>query len=112
MHLADLVGELGRRRLGSCGLSSVGAVVGATRPHEAVELRRRMPDAMFLVPGYGAQGAGAADAVAGRRPDGRGIVVNSSRGILGAWRLAEGSDWRTATRDAVTGMNHDLRAAV
>lgn len=112
MRLADLVNELGRAQLGSCGLSSVGAVVGATHPLEAIELRRRMPDAVFLVPGYGAQGAGAADAVAGRRADGRGIVVNSSRGILGAWRLAGGVDWKTATRDALTAMNNDLCAAV
>lgn len=59
-----------------------------------------------------AAGAGAADAVAGRRGDGRGIVVNSSRGILGAWRLAVGADWKTATRDALAVMNNDLCAAV
>ena len=111
LHLADLVSDLGRAHLGSCGLSSVGAVVGATRPREAVELRQRMPEAMFLVPGYGAQGARAADAIAGRRADGRGIVVNSSRGILGAWQLAPGSDWRMATREALREMNLDLSAA-
>jgi len=108
--MADLVHDWGSGRLGACGLSDVGAVVGATWPEEAQHLRVRMPDAWFLVPGYGAQGGSAADALAGLRSDGRGCVVNSSRGVIGAWREAEG-DWREAIRAALEAMNADLERA-
>jgi orotidine-5'-phosphate decarboxylase len=59
----------------------VGAVVGATAPQELAQLRSLMPDAWFLVPGYGAQGATANDVRSARRADGLGAVINSSRGI-------------------------------
>ena len=80
--MADLVREWGETRKGACGLNDIGAVVGATYPDEARALRKRMPDTIFLVPGYGAQGSGgAADALAGMRSDGQGVLVNSGRGI-------------------------------
>lgn len=111
-RVAGLVAELGAERRGRCGLSDVGAVVGATHPAEARLLREAMPDTLFLVPGYGAQGATAADAVAGARADGRGIVVNSSRGIVGAWRDApDATDWQAAVRAALDAMNDDLARA-
>jgi len=89
----------------------VGAVVGATYPGEAKTLRLAMPDAMFLVPGYGAQGADAAAALAGQRPDGRGVLVSSSRAITGAWQHAGAPDeWLDATRNALDAMNNDLNA--
>ena len=71
----------------------------------------RMPDTVFLVPGYGAQGASAADALAGLRPDGRGVIVSSSRGITGAWHAAGTEDVGAAARDALDAMNDDLDAA-
>ena len=80
-HLARMVDELGSELIGDCGYSSVGAVVGATFPEEAAELRQRMPKAVVLVPGYGAQGGTARDAVANFNPDGLGAVVNASRSI-------------------------------
>ncbi len=110
-RMADLVHEWGSKRLGDCGLSDVGAVVGATHPDDAVALRDRMPNTVFLVPGYGAQGASAADAVAGLRPDGRGVIVSSSRGITGAWHAAGTEDVGAAARDALDVMNDDLDAA-
>lgn len=110
-RMADRVAAWGAERLGRCGLSDVGAVVGATYPQHAVALRERMPDTVFLVPGYGAQGASAADAVAGRRPDGRGVLVSSSRGVTGAWREAGTDDVGAAARDALDAMNADLDAA-
>ncbi len=110
-RMAELVAAWGADRLGSCGLSAVGAVVGATYPAHAAALRERMPDTFVLVPGYGAQGGTAADAVAGQRADGRGIVVSSSRGITGAWRDAGTDDIGAAARTALDAMNADLDRA-
>jgi len=110
--VARLIRGWGADRLGDAGLSDVGAVVGATYPDEARRLRLLMPDTLFLVPGYGAQGATAADAVAGRRSDGRGVLVSSSRGVIGAWqRAADPEDWGAAARQALDIMNDDLAAA-
>lgn len=109
--MARLVARWGAERRGTCGLSAVGAVVGATWPDEARRLRALMPDTIFLVPGYGAQGGSAADALAGRRSDGRGCVVNSSRGIIAAWEKAKAEDWAAAARGALDAMNADLATA-
>ncbi|MDZ7674673.1 MAG: orotidine-5'-phosphate decarboxylase [Acidimicrobiales bacterium] len=109
--VADLVHRWGTDRLGARGLSDVGAVVGATYPEHARALRHRMPDTVFLVPGYGAQGASAADALAGARGDGRGVVVSSSRDIIGAWQAAVTDDWGGAARSALDAMNRDLTTA-
>ena len=68
---------------GSCGLSGLGAVVGATHPEELVRMRKHMPHSIFLIPGYGAQGGTATDIARAVTDDKRGIVVNSSRGIFG-----------------------------
>lgn len=108
--MAALVHQWGADRLGTCGLSDVGAVVGATYPFQAKRLRRLMPDTILLVPGYGAQGGTAEDALAGLRSDGRGVIVNSSRGIIGAWQKARTSDWAGAARAALEAMNKDLNA--
>ncbi len=111
--MAELVTTWGRGRVGSCGLSAVGAVVGATWPDQARELRGRMPDAWFLVPGYGAQGGSAADAVAGARPSGpAGLLVNSSRQILAAWQHDDEADWVGSARRALDAMNADLGTAL
>lgn len=110
-RMADLVATWGSGRIGTSGLSDVGAVVGATYPAHAAALRERMPDTVFLVPGYGAQGASAADALAGARPDGRGVLVSSSRGITGAWREAGTDDVGGAARAALEAMNAELDAA-
>lgn len=85
-HVADLVEGWGSETIGSHGYSRVGAVVGATHPEEGKALRARMPHTFFLVPGYGAQG-GTAQSVAGMfDAQGSGAIVNSSRGIIGAWK--------------------------
>ncbi len=82
-HLvAQSVHVWGEPGVGDSGYSNVGAVVGATWPEHMVALRRTMPKALILVPGYGAQG-GSEDAVrAAFRDDGLGALINSSRGIL------------------------------
>ncbi len=98
--------------------SNVGAVVGATYPQMSAVLREKMPHTFFLVPGYGAQGATAEDLRPCFDADGRGAVVNSSRGIIAAYRqdryreygeqrFAEAS--RAAVIDMVNDINRVLR---
>lgn len=84
-HMGDLVSSWGEKSIGSHGYSDVGAVVGATYPEQLSQLRERLPHTFFLVPGYGAQG-GAAKDVAGAFKNGVGAVVNSSRGIMCAYK--------------------------
>ena len=80
--IAKYVSEQADTFTGEHGYSSIGAVVGATYPEEAVSLRKLMPKSYFLVPGYGAQGGGAKNILPGFNEDGLGAIVNSSRGIL------------------------------
>ncbi len=116
-QVAEMVHTLGRRSMGNCGLSDVGAVVGATYPEQAENLRNTMPDTFFLIPGYGAQGATARDAVAGFRKDGRGGIVNNSRLIIFAY-LQKGyekfgeNDFAGAARAATLKMADELAAAL
>jgi orotidine-5'-phosphate decarboxylase len=100
LHVASAVASWARENLGRCGYGDVGAVVGATRPAELVAVRQALPEALFLVPGFGAQGAGAADTAPAFRDDGLGAVINSSRGILFSFS-AENPRWEAAI-DAAT----------
>lgn len=111
--VAAKVNEWGQGRQGASGFSDVGAVVGATWPSEAAELRAMLPDTLFLVPGFGAQGASASQAVAGCTAQGTGIIVNSSRAILGAWQSeTDRIDPVDAARTALDEMNEQLCAAL
>ncbi|MDR1611394.1 MAG: orotidine-5'-phosphate decarboxylase [Planctomycetota bacterium] len=110
---AGLAAAWGEGYVGNSGLSAVGAVVGATHPSELARYRALMPEAPFLVPGYGAQGGTAADVVPAFRADGSGAIVSASRSVLGAWKKEGGAaDWRGAARRAAERMNADLRAAL
>lgn len=80
--LAEYVHAAGERCVGASGYSAIGAVVGATFPQEAAELRKIMSSNFFLAPGFGAQGGGAKDAVPCFNEDGLGAIVSSSRGVL------------------------------
>jgi orotidine-5'-phosphate decarboxylase len=82
MHVAAAVRSWACENLGQAGIGDVGAVVGATYPDELRQLRQALGEVFFLVPGFGAQGAGAADTAGAFRPDGLGAIVNSSRGII------------------------------
>jgi len=93
--MADLVSHLGAGSIGTRGLSAVGAVVGATKSGEGAALRARMPNTIFLVPGYGAQGGTAEDIRALLRPDGRGVLVTASRSIIFA-RPEQNESWEAA----------------
>ena len=88
-HMADLIENWGTSSIGKHGYSKVGAVVGATHPQEGKRLRELMPHTFFLVPGYGAQGGTAQDVAGMFDQNGDGAIVNSSRGIIGAWRKSE-----------------------
>jgi orotidine-5'-phosphate decarboxylase len=81
MKVAELVASLGESLVGSSGYSSVGAVVGATFPEQAVQIRRAMPKTIFLVPGFGAQGGTGKDVVPCYNADGQGAIVSASRSI-------------------------------
>jgi orotidine-5'-phosphate decarboxylase len=83
-HLAAIVAELGAARVGESGLSSVGAVTGATRPELLVRLRELMPQAIFLLPGVGAQGGSVDDLQAAFAPHPAAGLVTASRSIVGA----------------------------
>ncbi len=78
--------DWGKELMGVYGYTGVGAVVGATYPEQLGELRAELPDVFFLVPGYGAQGAGAKDIAAAFDENGLGGIVNSSRGIMCAYQ--------------------------
>lgn len=109
-HIAQLVEGIAAQHLGETSPSScVGAVVGATYPEEMKYLRTLMPHVPFLIPGYGAQGGGAADIVHGFIPNGTGAVVNSSRGIIFA---SSGGDWKEAARKAAEEMQADLASVL
>ena len=111
--VARKVHQWGAGRIGVSGFSDVGAVVGATWPAQARELRDILPNTLFLVPGFGAQGASAEGAVAGCTDQGTGIIVNSSRAILGAWQSEnDGTDPVEAARAALDEMNLQLSAAL
>ncbi len=92
-HVYDLVGdkvtELGKAYMGEHGYSSIGLVIGGTHIEEAKEIRAKYQNSFFLIPGYGAQG-GKAEDIAQYLQKGNGGAVNSSRGILLAYKKQEG----------------------
>jgi len=94
-HVARYVHELGVELLGARGLSSVGAVLGATHPRAVGEARRLMPQAVFLLPGVGAQGGSPADLARAFTSGPASALVSASRSVLYAFR-SNGEDWRTA----------------
>ena len=113
--MADNVNEWGRELIGEEGFSSVGAVLGATVPEQAVAARKRMPNTLMLVPGYGAQGAGPDAAVASFTKEGEGAIVNASRSLMCAWKKREDlapADYAKATRDEALDMKAKLNAAL
>lgn len=111
-RVADAVVRWGEDLVGASGWSSVGAVVGATHADELARFRARMPRTPLLLPGYGAQGAGAADIVGGFANGLSGAIVNSSRGILFAYKKRPEVDWKDATRDAARAMRSSIVAAL
>ena len=98
--------------VGSKGFSSVGAVVGATQPQTMQSLRERLPQSIFLLPGYGAQGA-TAEMTRAAFKNGKGAIVSASRSILYAHRESKyqqrfANDWERCVEQAVLDMKQDL----
>lgn len=110
-HTAELVGKWGELAMGTVGYSRVGAVVGATYKEQGQELRKQLPHTFFLIPGYGAQGASGDDIRGYFDRDGKGCIVNSSRGIIAAYRKDSrygDHNFAEAAREAVLAMKKDL----
>jgi orotidine-5'-phosphate decarboxylase len=94
-HLAELVHEWGEPLVGERGLSSVGAVVGATHPRGVSEARKLMPQTLMLLPGVGAQGATPADVARAFTSGPASALVTAARSVIFAFRDSE-EDWRAA----------------
>ena len=108
--MASVTGAFKSSFLGFCG---VGLVVCATWPKDALSVRKLLPNAPFLIPGYGAQGANAAEALAGLKADHqtgvyKGGLVNSSRAIT----HGEGVQRATTITEAVTAMKTAIQLAI
>ena len=116
-YVAEKVNEWGSDYVGKCGYSYVGAVVGATYPEQAKIARKLMPKAYILVPGYGAQGATAKDLLPNFNEDGLGAIVNSSRGIIAAYKQEQyakygAEHFAEASRAAVIAMQKDIASVL
>lgn len=95
---------------GKYGFTMSGAVTGATYPEQIQNLRTLLPRTFFLVPGYGAQGGTAEDVKYAFNEKGHGAIVNSSRGIMCAWKKTgnNGLDFGEAARNAAIAMRDDI----
>ena len=114
--VGEKVAQWGELHMGD-SYSYVGAVVGATYPEMGKALRRIMPKAYILVPGYGAQGGKGADLVDFFNEDGLGAIVNSSRGIITAYQQGKYAEYgekcfAEAARAAVEDMRDDIMSAL
>ena len=118
LHVADRVKEWGASLMGKYGWSSVGAVVGATHPEQAARVREALPDSFFLVPGYGAQGATAADLKSAFGREGLGAVVNASRSVIFAYEKEPYKSqfakdkWTKAVTAAAEAMKKEINAVL
>lgn len=111
--MASLTESWGANDLGKSGYSFVGAVVSATFPKAAERLRVLMPNTIFLVPGYGAQGAKIEDVKFCFNKDGSGALINNSRGIIFAYmedNKFSGENYKEAARNKVMEMKKSLSA--
>ena len=109
-HVAELVGDWGDDLIGERGLSSVGAVVGATYPRAIAEARRLIPRSILLLPGVGAQGATPADVARAFTSGPASALVPVSRGILYASR-SELDDWRSAAAQSAARLRNEVWTA-
>lgn len=115
-EVADTVVAWGKESMDG-DYSNVGAVVGATYPEMGIELRRRMPKTYILVPGYGAQGGKGSDLKGYFNEDGLGAIVNSSRGIIAAFKNEKYASfgeegYAEAARQATIDMIEDISQAI
>jgi orotidine-5'-phosphate decarboxylase len=117
--MAELVNGIATQagRVGACGYSNIGMVVGGTAPEVTSSLRSKYPKIMFLVPGYGSQGASATDCIRFCKSDGTGALINASRSIIYAhersnYRDQFGDDWKKCVEQAVIDAKIELAKAM
>jgi orotidine-5'-phosphate decarboxylase len=117
--LAEIVGEIAVQdgRIGTGGYSNVGMVIGGTSPEETSAIREKYPKCWILVPGYGSQGATAADCLRFRNSDGLGALINASRSIIYAYEKPQykdqfGKNWEKCIEQAVIDAKIDLAKAM
>ena len=112
--MGDLNERIAKGTEGKYGYTMAGAVTGATYPSDIRALRKRLEHTFFLVPGYGAQGGTAEDVQYAFDKYGHGAIVNSSRGIMCAWKKTGGAghDFGDAARNAAIAMRDDIKRFV
>jgi len=117
--LAEVVGEIAgdASRVGTKGYSNVGMVVGGTSPEATTELRAKYPNVWFLVPGFGSQGATAADCVRFCNSDGNGALISASRSIIYAYEDKKyieqfGDNWEKCIEQAVIDAKTQIASAI
>jgi orotidine-5'-phosphate decarboxylase len=118
-RVADIVSQIANKpeRIGKKGYSNVGMVVGGTAPEITSALRHNYDKIWFLVPGYGSQGASAADCIRFCKPDGTGALINASRSIIYAYEKPKykeqfGDDWKRCIEQSVIDAKIDLATAM
>jgi orotidine-5'-phosphate decarboxylase len=111
--LADTLAPLAAQTLGDSGYSYLGAVVGATQPHTIQTIRQRLPHSIFLLPGYGMQGA-TAEMTRAAFSNGKGAIISASRSILYANRDTKyaGNTWEHCVERAVMEMKTDIAGII
>lgn len=114
LTVARLVHRYAVQLVGQEGYSAIGAVVGATYPAQAEVLRNILPKSIFLVPGYGAQGATSSDVVPCFNSDGLGAVVNASRSLTYAFETRDITeyDFSKLVRERTLAMINDITSAI
>jgi len=117
--LAEIIAQVANEpeRIGYHGYSNIGMIVGGTTPQVSAALRQKYDKVWFLVPGYGSQGASAADCVRFCKPDGSGALINASRSIIYAYEKPQykeqfGDDWKRCIEHAVIDAKLDLANAM
>jgi len=109
--VGEMISRIGSNHVGERGYSSLGAVVGATKKQDAAKLREIMPQQLFLVPGYGAQGGGLDDVLPCFKPDGTGAIVTASRSIIYAFDPKD-PNWTHSVADAAAKFADEVGRAV
>ncbi len=106
-HVASMVNNWGKDIIDEQGYSPVGAVVGATYPEDIIVLREKMPNSIFLMPGYGAQGAKAENIASAFDEKGLGAIINSSRGIIYPCS-PDATNFQDKIKEQVISMKNDI----
>lgn len=118
-QMADIVNDIAceQNRIGQSGYSNIGMVVGGLSRDDAAALRKKYDKIWFLVPGYGSQGASAADCIRFCKTDGTGALINASRSIIYAYEKPKykeqfGDDWKKCVEQAVIDAKIELSTAM